>query len=130
MKHILIISNKAAFPTSDGGAVAIKSLCENLTSKNYQLDIVAIQKSQEQREKTMPITTKINEKITQIVFREKMNFNILEFIKSLFTTKSYQASRFYTKEIKYFIPTFYNFCPDNPMVDHVEHEMYNVLSIP
>ena len=103
MKHILIISNKAAFPTSDGGAVAIKSLCENLTSKNYQLDIVAIQKSQEQREKTMPITTKINEKITQIVFREKMNFNILEFIKSLFTTTSYQASRFYTKEIKYFI---------------------------
>ncbi|MAZ57814.1 MAG: hypothetical protein CMP56_00125 [Flavobacteriales bacterium] len=101
MKHILIISNKAAFPSSDGGAIAIKSLCENLISKNYQLDIVAINKSRKQLKK--PIETKINKKITQIVFMKRMNFNIVEFSKSLFTNTSYQASRFYSEEIRFFI---------------------------
>lgn len=101
MKHILIISNKAVFPSSDGGSFAIKSLCENLTAKDYQLDIVAINKSEKELKK--PVETRINEKITQILFMKKMNFNIIKFSKSLVTNIAYQASRFYNEEIRCFI---------------------------
>ena len=101
MKHILIISNKPAFPSSDGGAVAIKSLCQNLMAKNYQLDIIAISKSNKQLKK--PFETKINEKITQTLFMKNMSFNVLKFSKSLFVNQSYQASRFYSEEIRCFI---------------------------
>ena len=78
MKHILIISNKAAFPSSDGGAIAIQSLCNNLILKNYKLDIVAIHKSQNKQNTQTVFETKINKDITQTVFVKTMNFNILK----------------------------------------------------
>ena len=97
-KRILIIANKIVFPALDGGAVAIKSLCEVFLQLNYHIDLICINKKSDNVTKNSETVTPKN--LSQFIYAKNMDFDLIKFLSSVFKKKSYQASRFYSKSIK------------------------------
>ena len=87
---ILIISHKAIFPTLDGGSLATKKIFYDLKKEYKEVDILALTKKEKE---------KFSKFKNQTLFKVNTNFNLLKLIKSFLSSKSYQAERFYNKNV-------------------------------
>jgi len=97
-KKILIIANKIVFPSLDGGSLAIQRLVTTLLKQGYMIDIICITK--DKNNLPAPKKDQTIKNIRQVIFKKKMNFNLILFLKSIIKQNSYQALRFYDLSIQ------------------------------
>ena len=92
---ILVICHKSILKPLDGGSVASKKIYLDL-KKNYDTDVICLNNKKD------------NITENDFNYNIKKKFSLLKLTKSLFSVNSYQAERFYSRNISKKITTIIN----------------------
>jgi glycosyltransferase involved in cell wall biosynthesis len=96
---VLYLCQKSPYPPKDGGAIGTSNVLMGLSEQGHQLNTIAIN-SPKHRIKIEDVPQDYREKTNLQLVDVNTNVNILKAFFNLFTKKSYNIARFYTKKME------------------------------